>query len=69
MRLIFLFLSKLLEKLVVNYHPNTEAFLRKISREFMRGVSNDPDEYFSDFIKASVVGTHLNCLDLSRQFK
>ena len=26
-------------------------------------------QYLSNFIKASVVGTHLNCLDLSRQFK
>ena len=41
------------------------------AEDFTRGVINDACAIFFliVFIKAYVVGTHLNCLDLSRQFK
>ena len=45
------------------------AFKERSAENFIRGASNDTNAIFSNIIKASVVGTHLNCLDLSRQFK
>ena len=59
--------SKLLNKLVVKYHL-IRAHFKERSAE---SVLNDAFAIlFSDFlIKTYVVGTRLNCLDLSRQFK
>ena len=48
------------------------AYFKGISAEdFLRGVLYDAYVIYvlNFFIKAYVVGTHLNCLDLSRQFK
>ena len=62
MRLSF---SKLLVKREVKYLPNKDKLTRKISRDLNEGVFNDADAIFFliFFMKAYVVGTHLNCLD------
>ena len=63
--------SKLLEKLVkypVKYPADVKV---KSAEDFIGGLFTDAcDFFFSDYIiKAYVVGTHLNCLNLLRQFK
>ena len=52
------------------YRTLLQAGAIKISRDFMRGIFNNPYAVFLliFFIKAYIVGTHLNCLGLSRQF-
>ena len=57
--------QQLLVKRVVKYIPSNskDKLTRKISRELNESVFNDVDAiFFSDFMKAYVVGTHLNCL-------
>ena len=42
----------------------------KVAEYLMKGLFRMLMRYFSNsFLKANVIDTHLNCLDLSRQFK
>ena len=61
--------SKSLQKLLVKYPPNSGILSSKISRELHEGILMILAKYCSFFIKAYIVGTHLNYLDMSRQFK
>ena len=58
--------SKLLGKLVVKYVSTySKGTLKQRS---VKDLSNDADAMFF-YIKAYVVGTHLNCIDKLMQFK
>ena len=65
--------SKELEKLVVKYPSNKDTLKKdQPTEDFTRSVFNDTYEiyyFLIFFMKTYVVGTHLNCLDMSRQFK
>ena len=72
-RTVRLSFSKLLGKLVIKYVSTyTKATLKQISA---KDLSNDAYAIFLCFlfliffIKAYVVGPHLNCIDKSMQFK
>ena len=62
--------SKALGKLVLKYHLVRAQFKESSTEDFLRSVFNDAYAIlFSIFcIETYVVGTHLNSLDLSRQF-
>ena len=57
--------------MVKKTHLIRAHFKERSTEDFMRSIFNNAYAIlFSDFfIEADVVGTHLNCLDLSRQFK
>ena len=63
-------LSKLLAKLLEKYLLNKATLKESSTEDSMRGVCNDAYEILFPifFNKACVVGTHMNCLDLLRQF-
>ena len=42
-------------------------FKERSAKNLKRGIFNDIYQYFSDTIKAYVVGTHFKCLNLLRQ--
>ena len=62
---------KITEQTYSKIHRIRAHFKEKSAEDFMRSVFNDAYAIlFSDFLyKAYVVGTRLNCLFLSRQFK
>ena len=66
----FCFFFKFLEKLVVKYLSTNQkiALKARSANDLFNGVYA-MFFFFSDFIKAYVVGTHLNCIDKSMQFK
>ena len=68
----FFFFFKFLEKLVVKYLSTNQKITLKArsANDLFNGVyAMFFCFFFSDFIKAYVVGTHLNCIDKSMQFK
>ena len=62
---------KLLENLLENMYLIQAHFKERLRDDFVRGLLMMLMQYLFliVFIKAYAVGTHFNCLDLSRQFK
>ena len=59
------------ENLSVKYASNKDTLKERLAEHFMRGLLMMLTQYLFliVFINAYAAGTHLNCLDLSRQFK